>query len=280
VKRILSKQKPTIIIAAYNEENNIAKLLNALGSGKSESFQILVVCNGCTDNTENIVNQDFPAVILEVSKIASKSLAIRHAESLNPGYPRLYLDADISINAEQAEILFQSIDQDKKALFVPSSKTDTQLSDFFVKKYYEAWYSTDFVKQQGFGCGCYLLNEASRQEFELWPELVSDDGFLREIYSEIIIINKVCVTVSAPKTLRSLLKIKTRSKYGNMELKKFISNDKNIQKIIKKRPQSTLLSASLHQSLIYYFVNTYAKLAAHWNILTGSFKWHRDNSNR
>lgn len=282
----LYPDKPTIIIAAYNEENCIGELLSNLGHGKSNLFQIVVICNGCTDNTENIIREKFPNVYLGIAQTASKSLAIRTAESLNIGFPRLYLDADIALNQQQAETLFKKVQNDDRiGLFVPSSITDTKSSSYFVDQYYQAWYSTGFVKNKGFGCGCYIINEPSRQTFNLWPELISDDGFLREVFNDIIILKQVCVTVAAPKTLFSLLKIKTRSKYGNIELKKYLS-DNNLSYESKHKQSNkevssfNPLSLSFKHAIIYSFVNAYAKAAAHWNLFTGTFKWHRDNSNR
>lgn len=52
--------KCSIGIMAYNEEENIGKLLNALlhqELSEVEIEEIIVVCSGCTDNTENIVKE-------------------------------------------------------------------------------------------------------------------------------------------------------------------------------------------------------------------------------
>jgi cellulose synthase/poly-beta-1,6-N-acetylglucosamine synthase-like glycosyltransferase len=50
----------SIGIMAYNEEENIGKLLDALlhqELSEIEIIEIIVVCSGCTDNTENIVQE-------------------------------------------------------------------------------------------------------------------------------------------------------------------------------------------------------------------------------
>jgi len=271
----LSPNKPTIVIAAFNEENNIHQ------TGQTDDFQIVVVCNGCTDNTEEIITNEFPLIFKESLVGASKSLAIRHAESLNIGYPRLYLDADILLPQHHAETLISTAkNHTEAALFVPVSKVDTHASSFIVKTYYQAWYSTPHVKRKGFGSGAYLLNENGRKKFGLWPKLIADDGFLRAIFkpNEIIITKDSTVTVKAPKTISSLLKVKTRSKLGNLQLKQYFTQ--NHLKASHHQTANSQSNMNLTQKFVYYSINLIALMGAHLNWLIGNTTWHRDNSNR
>ena len=46
---------PNIIIPAHNEEASIGRCLSALLSGSHPGeFEIIVVCNGCSDGTANV----------------------------------------------------------------------------------------------------------------------------------------------------------------------------------------------------------------------------------
>lgn len=275
----LSINKPTIIIAAHNEEKLISDTLLSLGSGESALFQIVVVCNGCNDKTVHIIETQFPKVHCQTLDIASKALAIRHAETLNIGFPRLYLDADIRLAQQQAQDMFEQAQSHTQAsLFIPQSVSNTKTSSWLVKTYYQAWYTTGYVKQLGFGSGAYMLNKAARERFGLWPNIISDDGYLRTQFShnEIIILKSVCVEVRAPKTLSSLIKIKTRSKFGNVELKKTqsVNTAKENQQELTHDPMPFM------HKVVYSVVNIAALLNAYWNIVTGSSTWHRDDSNR
>lgn len=50
----------SLIIPAYNEEKRILKTLSEIGSSfKNKSFEIIVVCNGCTDNTCALVKKNY-----------------------------------------------------------------------------------------------------------------------------------------------------------------------------------------------------------------------------
>ncbi|RBP52951.1 glycosyltransferase [Arenicella xantha] len=284
----------TVIIAACNEASIIRDTLSALIEGcENRDYQILVICNGCSDDTEKIIQQDFADVICVSLEQASKSLAIRFAESLSPGFPRLYLDADIILATADAKALFDAgTKQEAPALIVPSSTIITQQSQMAVKRFYKVWYNTPFVQQLGYGAGAYLLNQAGRKRFNEWPRLIADDGFVRSQFntSEIHILHSLKVIVKAPLTTSILIKVKARSKLGNLELKQFLNDhqfeDRHIL-VPKKTTESELETDSMATApinaidiLIYKLVNIAALLLARWQFFTGNDSWAKDNSNR
>ena len=59
-----------------------------------------------------------------------------------------------------------------------------------------------------------------RKRFDSFPDVLSDDGYIRGLFSvsEIKRIDDVYSLVKAPKTLLGLIKIKTRSRLGRYEL--------------------------------------------------------------
>ena len=284
-----SPTKATIIIAAYNESSVIRHTLQSLLKNQPiNNFQILVICNGCSDNTEHIIQNEFNTVLCHTIPQASKSLAIRYAESLNPGFPRLYLDADIALRSTDATSLIQYAEnQPDAALIIPSSLVDTQHCDALVKRFYRAWYNTPFVRQLGFGAGTYLLNQAARSRFHIWPELIADDGFIRSQFlsQEIHVLKQHQVRVKAPKNTNTLIKVKARSKLGNIELREYLSSTPltklTVKKTLKRKTHSpnTLRSSTL-DALVYFAVNVCALILAKWQYFTGSRSWSRDNSNR
>ena len=95
--------------------------------------------------------------------------------------------------------------------------------------------------------------------------------------------------VKAPKNLWSLIKIKTRSKFGNIELKAYLENHqtenrnhKTIPKT-KKDPRPLLSSgdsANWFDQITYIIINLVALGMAKWQLVNGKKKWLRDDSNR
>jgi len=282
----MNTDQATVIIAAYNEQASISKVLSELGGGHSNGFQIVVVCNGCHDQTESIVREHFPLVYCEALPEPSKANAIRHAETLSIGFPRLYLDADIVLTETATEQLFeQARTQLEPALIVPRSVALLENCSWWVQRFYYIWYQTLFVTRQGFGAGCYLLNQAGRARFGAWPNLIADDGFIRTqfAHNETHIAESITVQVNAPKSLWALLKVKSRSKYGNLQLKTYLIENKIVCQQSKRNSDTKFnseIALSYVDLFIYNVINTLAYSIAMWQKLSDSFVWHRDNSNR
>jgi hypothetical protein len=224
---------------------------------------------------------------------ASKALAIRHAESFSPGFPRLYLDADIKLEAADAKSMFDAASERvSPALIVPGSRVITEHSQSAVKRFYRTWYNTRFVQHLGFGAGAYLLNQPGRRRFEEWPILIADDGYVRSQFnvSEIEVLHSIKVTVKAPLTTCTLIKVKSRSKLGNLELKQFLTKQplsthyfQNLENTTKRRSETNntvSIQISALDTLTYKLINIVALFMARWQFYTGHYSWARDNSNR
>ena len=278
----MSKKLPTIIIPAHNEEKNIYDTLEQLYTGHQHEYIVIVVCNGCTDNTIQIIKEHFPSITCKTIEIASKAHAIRHAESLTPGFPRIYLDADISLSRDAAIEIINICHLNKSpCLVVPKSKMLLSRTSFWVKLYYEFWYQTPYVTKQGYGSGVYSLSKLARLRFKEWPDMVSDDGFIRSQFSleEINIVKTAQVLVKPPKNLRQLIKIKARSKYGGIELRAS-GEIKSSHDLHNQKTNATMLTSKQNfLSIInYFFVNASALVIAHYMYRTKKFTWLRDNS--
>ena len=70
------------------------------------------------------------------------------------------------------------------------------------------------------GAGVYALSDQGRRRFDHFPEVISDDGFVRGSFgpSECGRVEEAVSQVWAPKTLSGLIKIKTRSRLGSYQL--------------------------------------------------------------
>ena len=73
-----------VIVPAHNEEAVIGRTLRALlGSAAPGEFEVLVVCNGCTDRTAALVRSEFPSVrVLERSEASKTAYRIIGGNSL------------------------------------------------------------------------------------------------------------------------------------------------------------------------------------------------------
>lgn len=310
IDHTVDQDKASIIIAAYNEVSCIKETLALLHTDEGLGhYQLLVVCNGCTDGTEELVINEFPQVLCFNLAKPSKALAIRYAESLNPGFPRIYLDADIAMTAQSAHTLIkQAKAHAAPCLLIPSSKLISNNSAGLVKSFYRTWYNTPHVQTSGYGAGTYVLNKAGRDGFGQWPKLIADDAFVRRQFAHgnIHVTQEANVAVRAPKTVWSLIKVKSRSKLGNLELKAYVAqtdqtdesqtdenqtisasknvktNDTAATNLAAEPNTITQPSAqnTWYDQVVYLVINLIASIIAKWQFLTGYKTWQRDDSNR
>ncbi len=93
--------KPTfsIIIPAHNEENYIRQTLHSIKQQTYQNYEIIVVSNGCTDKTEEIVQKRAHEKLKSVSlPRANVSLARNMGASHANGEIFIFLDADTQLS--------------------------------------------------------------------------------------------------------------------------------------------------------------------------------------
>lgn len=109
----------TIGIPAHDEEKNIANLLRSILAQKRGSYRlrtIIVVCDGCTDNTAKIVNkfrQEYSFIkLFDVRKHLGKASALNRIYSVSNSDFLLTLDADVVLERDcEIEIMFRSMEK-------------------------------------------------------------------------------------------------------------------------------------------------------------------------
>src|SRR5277367_3830698 len=86
----------SIIVPSHNETSVIARTLKAMTDGaEPRELEIIVVCNGCTDDTADVARNVRPRVRVIETSIARKTHALNLGEDAAQGFPRIYADADV-----------------------------------------------------------------------------------------------------------------------------------------------------------------------------------------
>lgn len=274
----------TIIIPAHNEANSIFSCLhNLVESLDIDKYQVIVVCNGCTDETANIVKAFSNGVVCLETEIASKTHALNMGDNEARFYPRIYLDADVVINSDAVRAMCATLKNDWLATSV-ELKIDTSKSSWPVRAFYDIWLRTPYCKAGAIGSGVYALSEKGRARFDQFPDLISDDGYVRCLFKE----QERTMTkgdyafIKAPKDLISLIKIKTRSRLGRYQLQdKFPHILANEEKNHLSTFGNLLCNFKLWPKLLtYFFINVVTRIRARYQYLTNQIKWERDESSR
>ncbi len=90
----------SIVIPAHNEGRVIGRLLDELLADPHASGpDVVVVCNGCTDDTARVAAARGDRVRVVEIPVPSKHAALRAGDEHARGFPRLYVDADVVLGA-------------------------------------------------------------------------------------------------------------------------------------------------------------------------------------
>jgi glycosyltransferase involved in cell wall biosynthesis len=276
----------SIIIPAHNEEKVIATALKELIAGaESGEFEVIVVCNGCTDKTAEVVASFGGPITCIETPVPSKTNALNMGDSQARGFPRIYQDADVILTQEAIRQIAKVLLFGKFLAAAPMMRMDFRNASWLVRSYYEVWQQLPYTQEGMIGTGVYALSEAGRKRFDTFPEIIADDGYIRALFKtdERTSVNSCYSLVRAPSDLASLLKIKTRSRLGRYELKKkFPELQRNEEKNYSKATIGLLSQVSLWPKLpVYLYVNLKARFKAkEYARAQGFAGWERDESSR
>lgn len=216
----------SILIPANNEAARIGDCLTAvLASNLPDTFdkppEIIVIANGCTDETAKVAsgymqqakNNQWHLKVIELT--AGNKLSALNSGDAKAGFSmRIYLDADVIVSPDLMDELHTVLDQDgpvyaSGTVIMPVPKT-------WVSQAYRRIYSrVPFFTHGVAGCGLFAVNELARKRWGQFPDIISDDTFVRLHFSP-----KERIGVSATyqwpivEGLSNLLKVRRRQNIG------------------------------------------------------------------
>lgn len=214
------KRRGAVIVPAYNESAVIARSLQPLGQAACEGYiELVVVCNGCTDNTADVARSIPGAVVLELYE-GSKCAALNAGDATASLWPRIYLDADIRISVATLLATLDRLREGDVLAARPEVIHDTNGASAPIRSYYRACNRLERRKAVLFGAGVYGLTEEAHQRFGEFPDLINDDLFVDSLFAadEKVRVGGQPVVVTTPADARSLLKIMRRGHLGEIQL--------------------------------------------------------------
>ena len=277
----------SIIIPAHNEEDVIRTTLTTLLKGlDSNDTEVLVVCNGCNDRTAAEARSfGAPVQVIEIAD-ASKIEALNVGDSVARSYPRIYLDADVEIDGSSIAQLVRQLQCPAAKAAEPVPRIDTRHSSLLVKAYYAVSVALHGQRPGDVGCGLYAMSQDGRRRFGEFPDVIADDAYVRAHFDEdeLIRVHTGTSVVYAPARVIDLLRIKSRSRLGTMELRQkypelWAQKEANTKSLVEKaaslpiRIWAVVPAYVVLQLLARRQAN---KLAAD----LGSYRWQRDDSSR
>lgn len=217
---ILQPPLGSVVIPAHDEAPVIGRCLETLYAGFAPGeLDVVVVCNGCADQTAEVARSSrHPVRVLELAS-ASKPAALRTGDAAASAFPRLYLDADVVLPGSAARRVLERLRAGALAAR-PPIRYDSEASSAPVRSYYRARSRVPAVLGSLWGAGVYGLSAAGRRRFGAFPDLVADDLWVDGHFnsSEVEIVECSPVVVAAPRRSRDLVRILRRTYFGKGEV--------------------------------------------------------------
>jgi len=275
----------SIIIPAHNERLVIARTLTAISTGAAPGeIDVVVVCNGCTDDTAAIARGfGLPIRVIE-TEVASKTNALNLGDQTTSAFPRVYADADVVVTLDAIRALASRLQRGDVSAVAPQPTINLDGCSWFVRAYYDVRSRLPSAREGIGGSGVFSLSHAGRNRFGEFPNVVADDGYVRiqfkpEERETLTYTNSV---VFAPRTIEGLIRIRTRAYYGTMELERRYpdlwknSGDRNHKTVVNL----FRFPALWPKLLIYGYVNIMARYKAVARFGTSNFFWEQDRTSR
>jgi glycosyltransferase involved in cell wall biosynthesis len=275
-------ERPSVVIAACNEEAVIGRCLDALLTGES-AMDITVVANGCADRTAEVARTRGVRVVERPEP--GKPGALNAGDRVAEGFPRVYLDADVVLSPGAVPRLAEALHDGDALAIVPRRVLDVTGRPLLVRAYFAINGRLPAYHNALFGRGAIALSAAGRARFEEFPGSVADDLYLDSLFAphEKREVPAVASTVATPLRTRALIERLIRVRAGNtvMRAEGLRENRPGVRRSARSSwlrdvvlPRPWLAPAAV----CYVAITVVAALAARRRPDAGA--WRRDESTR
>lgn len=273
----------SVVIPAHNEERGIVDNLAALLDG-SLRLDVIVVCNGCTDRTADVVRAAHPSVrVIELAE-PGKTAAVRAGNAATDVLPRLHLDADVTLAGADLARLLAALERPGVLAVAPWRVVPRDDCSIVVRWYYDVWEHLPQVAGGLFGRGAFVLSREAQARVDALPAVMSDDLAVSDAFEpdERIVVDTATVTVRPPRTVTDLLRRRVRVATGNAQ-----AADLGVRRADSATRLGTLARLARRQPAlipriaVFLAVTAVARARARRFARAGDFTtWQRDESSR
>ncbi|MCF6469356.1 glycosyltransferase [Nonomuraea sp. MG754425] len=209
----------SVVIPAHNEEAVVSAGLDLLLDGVAPGeFDVVVVANGCTDGTARAAAR--PGVRVLETPVPGKAGALRLGDAACRVFPRVYLDADVRLDAGSVRALAAAAGRPGVLACAPEPEWDLRGTGPVVRRVHRVHDRLIAPARALAGVGVYVLNERGHERAFPLPEVISDDGWVDGCFTgdERVVVRAARSVVCPPRTVRAHLRRRVRVRQGNRQL--------------------------------------------------------------
>jgi glycosyltransferase involved in cell wall biosynthesis len=175
----------SVIVPASNEEAFVVRCLGALYASPCPGAEVIVVANGCRDQTAAVARATGPEAkaagwdlrVIELEK-GSKPGALNAGDSAARYGTRAYLDADVTVSPGLMAALAEVLAGDA-ARYASGTPRIPRAQSMVTRAYARFWQRLPFNQTAAPGYGLFSVNAAGRARWGDFPDIISDDTFVR-----------------------------------------------------------------------------------------------------
>ncbi len=142
----------SLIIPIYNEGHTLQLLLNKLDKLKNDNIEIIIINDGSNDNTQDILNENGPFVILKNKINNGKGASIKKGIKSANNQNIILIDGDLEIDIDQIPRLIKKYEKSDKDVLTGirwEKKSNIKLEinalgNFFINSLFNVLYRTNF----------------------------------------------------------------------------------------------------------------------------------------
>jgi hypothetical protein len=212
----------TVVIPAHNEGQVIGRLLRQLVPAPPGDLNVIVVANGCTDDTATIAASFGPRVRVLSIPEASKHEALAAANRIDSDFPRIYADADIELRAADVHALAAALRQPGVLAAAPERVLDLGGRPWPVRWFYDVWMRLPEVRRGLWGRGVIAVDERGQARVADLPPFLADDFAATLAFAphEQSIVPGARAIVHTPRTFADLLRRRVRAATGIAQIER------------------------------------------------------------
>jgi glycosyltransferase involved in cell wall biosynthesis len=219
----------SILVPASNEAGLIGVCLERVLQSdwtRHDRVEVIVIANGCRDQTAFIAGaykarfdeKGWDLRVLD-RKEGGKLAALNVGDRLARAGTRVYLDADVEVSETLFDSLFQALNTHRPR-YASGALTLSDPTSWTTRAYARVYAKVPFLTSGVPGAGLFAVNAAGRLRWEDFPDIISDDTFVRLSFRP-----QERVKVKAPYTWplvegwNNLVRVRKRQNDGVDEIK-------------------------------------------------------------
>lgn len=210
----------SVIVPAHDEAAVIDRCLDALlADAAPGELDVVVACNGCSDDTAARAGRHGPDVRVVELDAPGKIGALNAGDAIAVGYPRIYLDADVVVTTAALRATAETLSRPHVLAAAPRPRVVTDRCPWIIAAHHRAWAALPVISRGYVGSGVYGLSAEGHRRVAPFPPVIADDEYVRRTFHPYErATSEATFDFYPPRTVKAYLLRAQRGRAGNEQL--------------------------------------------------------------